>query len=287
VEVREMKYGAGLPIRAATDPGAIREYAVALEQAGFDFTGTAGHALAQPDGTHPGQASARYVGPFHDPFVTFAFLASATSRIRFMSAILILPTLPTGLVAKQAAELFAICGGRFDLGIGISWNEAEYRALGADFITRGARMEEQVQVLRRLWSDNYVSFSGRFHDLDRVGLNRGAVPVPIWFGTETGERALRRVARLGDGWMTIGDFLPHVARFQGYLREAGRDPAGFPIRASIVAGNEGEQAWIATARRYRDAGVTHINFGPPPDLTREQGLRRVIEARGAVAKALV
>ena len=281
-----MKYGAGLPIRASTDPGAIRDYAVALEQAGFDFTGTAGHTLGQPDGTYPDRATPQYLGPFHDPFTTFAFLAGATTRIRFMSAILILPSLPTGLVAKQAAELATLCGGRFDLGIGVSWNETEYRALGTDFRTRGARMEEQVAVLRRLWSENFVTFKGRFHDMDNVGLNRPPVAIPVWFGTETGEKALRRVARFGDGWLTIGNFLPHVERFRDYLRDAGRDPAGFPIRASIVAGDTGADAWIAAARGYRDAGVTHINLGAPPGLTPEQGLRRVIEARAAVSAAL-
>src|SRR6202042_281672 len=100
---------------------------------------------------HPDRAAPQYVGPFNDPFVTFSYLAGVTQRIRFMSAILLLPALPTGLVAKQAAELSLLSGGRFDLGVGISWNAAEYHALGQEFRTRGARLEEQVSVLRRLW----------------------------------------------------------------------------------------------------------------------------------------
>src|ERR1700691_1595122 len=124
-----MQYGAGFPLKALPDAAAIRDYAGALEEAGFDFTSTAGHTLGQPAGAYPDRAAPQYVGPFNDAFVTFSFLAGVTKRIRFMSAILVLPALPTALVAKQAAELSLISGGRFDLGVGISWNAAEYRAL--------------------------------------------------------------------------------------------------------------------------------------------------------------
>ena len=281
-----MLYGAGLPLKALPDAAALRDHARTLEEAGFDFTGTAGHVLGQPEGTHPGRAAPQYTGPFHDPFVTFSFLSGITSRIRFMSAILILPLLPTAQVARQAAELAMVSGDRFDLGIGISWNHAEYRALGQDPHTRGARMEEQVGVLRRLWSEPYVTFKGRFHDLDAVGLGRTTAPIPIWFGTETGETALRRLARLGDGWMSIGNFLPHMPRLQQYLREAGRDPVGFPIRGSIVAGEGGPSVWIDTARKYRDAGVTHLTIGAPPGVSQAQGLERVVAARAVLVNAL-
>jgi probable F420-dependent oxidoreductase len=282
-----MKFGAGFPLRALPDAAAIRDYAVALEQAGFDFTSTAGHTLGQPAGTYPDRAAPQYTGPFNDPFVTFAYLAAVTSRIRFMSAILVLPALPTGLVAKQAAELSLISGGRFDLGVGVSWNAAEYRALGQDMRTRGARLEEQVTLLRRLWAEPYVTFKGGFHDFESIGLARHApAPIAIWFGTGTDEPVLRRVARLADGWMTIGDFLPHVSRFQGYLRDAGRDPADFPIRGTLLAGDGGPEAWLKTARAYQAAGVTHITIGTPPGLTAAQGLERTIEAHAAVAKAM-
>jgi probable F420-dependent oxidoreductase len=282
-----MKYGAGFPLTALPGAAAIRDYAVALEDAGFDFTSTAGHILGQPAGTYPDRAAPQYTGPFNDPFVTFSYLAGVTRRIRFMSAILILPALPTGLVAKQAAELALVSGGRFDLGVGISWNEAEYRALGQDPRTRGAKLEEQVTLLRRLWAEPYVTFKGRFHEVENIGLNRPlAAPIPIWFGTGTGEAVLRRVARLADGWMTIGDFLPHVPAFQNYLREAGRDPLGFPIRGSLVAGDGGPAAWIETGRKYQAAGVTHITIGAPPTLSPSQALDRVSEARATLASSL-
>ena len=209
-----MKYGAGFPLKALPDATAIREYARSLEEAGFDFTSTAGHVLGQPAGSHPDRAAPQYTGPFADPFVTFAFLAGSTRRIRFMSAILILPALPAALVAKQAAELALISGGRFDLGVGISWNAAEYRALGQPARGRGARLEEQVTVLRKLWSEPYVTFKGQFHDLDNIGLARPvAAPIPIWFGTGTndtgiaaGRPARRRLAddrRLPAAYSTI------------------------------------------------------------------------------------
>jgi probable F420-dependent oxidoreductase len=282
-----MRYGAGFPLKALPDAAAIRDYATALEDAGFDFTGTAGHVMGQPAGTYPDRAAPQYTGPFNDPFVTFAFLAGVTKRIRFMSAILILPAMPTGLVAKQAAELALVSGGRFDLGVGVSWNAVEYRALGRDMRSRGARLEEQVTLLRRLWSEPYVTFKGRFHDFENIGLARPvAAPIPIWFGTGTDEPVLRRVARFADGWMTIGDFLPHVPRFQQYLREAGRDSAGFPIRGSLVAGDGGPDAWIKTARAYQAAGVTHITIGAPPALTSDQTLERLAAARTAIANAL-
>ncbi len=274
-----MKIGSALPITAFAEVAAVRDYALTLEQAGFDFTSTAGHVLGQPDGTNPQRPARQYTGPFYDPFVTFSYLAAITTRIRFMTSILILPAWPAALVAKQAAELALFSGGRLDLGIGISWNPAEYQALGQTFHGRGVRMEEQIGVLRALWAENYVSFSGTHHTLDKVGLNRPALPpIPIWFGTETGERALRRVARFGDGWMGMGDVTADVPRLLDYVRQAGRDPANFMIRMTLTTGDGGPSAWVETAKRYQAAGVTHIAVTPPPSMNAAQGLVRVTEA---------
>src|SRR5260221_14342621 len=162
-----MQYGSPLPIKAFPDVGAVKAYAAALEAAGFDFTSTSGHVLAQPSGSNPQRPDRQYVGPFYDPFVTFSYLAAITQRLRFVTAILILPSWPTALLAKQAAELALFSGGRFELGVGVSWNAAEYQALGQDFRNRGRRLEEQVGVLRRLWAEPYVSFAGEHHTLDK------------------------------------------------------------------------------------------------------------------------
>jgi probable F420-dependent oxidoreductase len=282
-----MQYGSALPITAMADIGAVRDYAQTLEGAGFDFTSSSGHIMAQPPGTHPHRPDRQYAGPFHDPFVTFSFLSAITQRLRFITGILILPAWPTVLLGKQAAELSLFSGGRFELGVGISWNAAEYQALGQHFRDRGARMEEQVELLRLLWSQPYVTFDGRYHKLDRVGINRSSLPrIPLWFGTESGERALRRVARLADGWMSLGDPTTDLPRLQQYMRDAGRDPATLMVRGPLPAGDGGEAAWVAAGKKLRAAGVTHINITHPLDFSPADGLRRVVAARAVLADAL-
>jgi probable F420-dependent oxidoreductase len=282
-----MQYGSALPITAFSGVGAVKDYAEALEAAGFDFTSTAGHVMAQPPGTNPQRPDRQYVGPFYDPCVTFAYLAGVTQRLRFITGILILPAWPTVLVAKQAAELALFSGGRFELGVGISWNAAEYQALGQDIHNRGRRIEEQVEVLRLLWSQPFVTFDGHYHKLDKVGLNRAPLPrIPLWFGSESGERALRRVARLADGWMSLGDPTPDLPRVRQYMQEAGRDPATLMVRGPLLAGDGGEVAWVAGARKLQAAGVTHLNITAPLDLAPAQALQRIVEARRVVAHAL-
>ena len=282
-----MQYGSALPITAFADAGAAQAYAAALEAAGFDFTSTSGHVMAQPAGTHPQRPDRQYAGPFYDPFVTFSYLAAVTQRLRFITGILILPAWPTVLLAKQAAELAVFSGGRFELGVGLSWNAAEYQALGQNFRNRGRRIEEQVTVLKLLWSQPYVTLDGEFHSLDKVGLNRVGLPhIPLWFGSETGDAALRRVARLADGWMSMGDPTPHLPRLRQYMQEAGRDPGTMMVRGPLIAGEGGAAAWVAAARKLLDAGVTHVNVAAPLDMAPAQALPRVIEVRHALADAL-
>lgn len=282
-----MQYGSALPITAMNDAGAVKDYAQTLEGAGFDFTSCSGHVMAQPAGTNPHRPDRQYAGPFYDPFVTFSFLSAVTQRLHFITGILILPAWPTVLLAKQAAELALFSGGRFELGVGISWNAAEYQALGQNFHNRGARMEEQIEVLRLLWSQPYVTFEGRYHKLDKVGLNCPSLPrIPLWFGTESGERALRRVARLADGWMSLGDPTTDLPRLQQYMQEAGRDPTSLMVRGPLPAGDGGEVAWVAAGKKLQAAGVTHLNITPPLDLSLADGLRRVVAARAVLADAL-
>lgn len=283
-----MQFGSAMPITAFGDAMAVKDYAQALEGAGFDFTSTSGHVMGQPPGTNPQRPDRQYVGPFYDPFVTFSFLAAVTTKLRFVTGILILPAWPTVLLAKQAAELALFSGGRFELGVGLSWNAVEYQALGQNFHDRGRRMEEQIEVLRLLWSHPFVTFEGRYHKLDHVGLNRAGVPaIPLWFGSETGERALRRVARLADGWMSLGDPVADLPRLLGYMEEAGRDASSLMVRGSLMAGDGGEAAWVAAGKRLQGAGVTHINVTAPLDLSVGEGLRRVTGARKVLVEALV
>ena len=139
-----MRYGSPLPITAFPDFDTVKDYVQTLDGEGFDFTSTSGHVLGQPSGTNPQRPDRQYVGPFYDPMVTFSYLAGMTRRIHFITGILILPAWHTALAAKQSAELAILSRGRFELGIGISWNAAEYRALGQDIRGRGKRIEEQI-----------------------------------------------------------------------------------------------------------------------------------------------
>ena len=282
-----MQFGSPLPITAFATVAEVTGYARALEAAGFDFTTTSGHVMAQPSGTNPHRPDRQYVGPFYDPFVTFSYLAAVTQRLRFVTGILILPSWPTVLLARQAAELSLFSGGRFELGVGISWNAAEYRAMGQDFHDRGRRMEEQIAVMRLLWTQPYVTFHGQYHTLDNVGLNRKDIPpIPLWFGTESGEKALRRVARLADGWMSLGDPSPDIPRLAGFMTEAGRDPASLRIRGPLMADERGESVWVDAALALQAAGVTHINIMAPPSLAPDLILPRIAKVRAVLARRL-
>jgi probable F420-dependent oxidoreductase len=283
-EDREMKFGAALPITATDDTLTLRDYVQALDGAGFDLLTTSGHVLAVPPGSEPDRPTPTYAGPFHDPFVLFGYLAAITQRVHLRPTILILPLYPTALVAKQAAELQQLSNGRFELGVGLSWNATEYRALNQDFSTRGARVEEQIQVLRMLWSEPFVSFQGTWHTLDNVGLNRlPAQPIPIWMGGTASEKVLRRVARLADGWIPLMDPTEAMPRLRQYVAEAGRDAATFGLTVRLMAGPSGPSAWHQSARNFKQLGATHVTIAAPPELQGMALIERLIDAKQALA----
>jgi probable F420-dependent oxidoreductase len=280
-----MQFGAGLPITAMSDPGAIRDFAQALDDSGFDVLTSAGHLLGTPAGRYPDRPVPLYAGPFHDPFVVFAYLAAITRRLRFRPSIVILPLYATAIVAKQAAELQQLSSGRFELGAGISWNPAEYAAVGQDFTTRGRRIEEQIEVLRRLWTEPYVTFKGRWHTLDGVGLNRlPPTPIPIWLGGEH-ERAVRRAARLADGFILLHDSQADLPKVRQYAREAGRDATALGIYARLGVGKGSPETWVNEARELQRVGVTQLGLSTP-ELQGEAALRRLIEAHSVLDAAL-
>jgi probable F420-dependent oxidoreductase len=251
-----------------SDPGFLKAFAQAVEDAGFDHLVTAEHVV----GGHPDRAAGErvhtYDVPYHEPFVLLGFLGAVTHRLELVTGILILPQRQTVLVAKQAAELDLLTGGRLRLGVGLGRNWMEYEALNEDFSNRGARIEEQVDVLRQLWSAELVTYDGRWHHLDRVGLNPMPVqrPIPIWMGSYIGkvvDQVIRRIARLADGWFP--QFPPNaelgalLERFRGLVAEAGRDPATIGIECGIaVRSSDGPDRWVERAEAYRRLGATHL-----------------------------
>lgn len=195
----------------------------------------------------------------------FGFLAGLTVRLELVTGILILPQRQTALVAKQAAEVDVLTGGRLRLGVGIGFNVVEFEALGADFRNRGRRCEEQVELLRQLWTRELVNFEGRYHTVRDAGINPLPVqrPIPVWMGAMA-EPAIRRAARIADGWFPQFPPGPEgaatVERLRGYVKEAGRDPGGFGIEGRIRLASAGEDEQEAMLEGWRKLGASHVSF---------------------------
>jgi probable F420-dependent oxidoreductase len=260
-----MHYGVVFPqTEFGNDPEKIKDYAQAAEALGYDYLLVYDHVL----GAHPNREP-RLTGPythehpFHEPMVLFGFLAAITKRLQLTTGILILPQRQTALVAKQAAEIDVLSGGRLRLGVGLGWNYVEYEALKENFKTRGRRIEEQVAVLRKLWTEPLVSYRSSEHVIDHAGLNPMPVqrPIPIWFGGSA-EPALRRAARLADGWMPASrkpeDAKPLVEQLEGYLTEAGRDRKSFGIDPWISIAGLKQDEWSRRVNAWRALGATHV-----------------------------
>ncbi len=236
-----------------------------------------------------------YDYPFHEPLTLFAYLAAVTSAIELVTSVLVLPQRQTVLVAKQAAEVSLLSGGRLRLGVGVGWNQAEFEALGADFHTRGLREAEQIVVLRKLWTEPLVSFKGRWHTLDLVGIAPlPGRPIPIWLGGGVGEATLRRVADLADGWMpnirADEEGTAIVNRVKGYAEQAGRESSSLGIQVGLGLGrSDGPEQWIRMAKRWDELGATHLSLsgdGRGSELTTMQGLERAIEIKRVLRSAL-
>jgi probable F420-dependent oxidoreductase len=261
-----MKVGVVFPqVEIGNDPAAIRDYAQAVEAMGYTHILTFDHVLgANPDRPGGWTGPYTYRHPFHEPFVLFGFLAAATRRVELVTGILILPQRQTALVAKQAATVDVLSGGRLRLGVGVGWNAVEFEALGQDFGTRGRRIEEQIEVLRALWTKELVTVKGQWHRISDAGINPLPVqrPIPIWMGGES-ERVVKRAARLADGWMP--HFRPGppaqavVDRLHGWIREAGRDPGQFGIEGRFTLAQVPREQWATELAAWGAMrGVTHV-----------------------------
>ena len=257
-----MKIGAIYPqIELRGDPSAFDAFVRAVEELGYDSFAMFDHiAGAVHEGREPplwGPYTER--DPFHDPLVAFGYCAGITERIELVTGVLVLPQRQTLLVARQAADVALLSGSRLRLGVGVGWNYAEFEGLREDFHTRGRRMSEQITLLRQLWAQPVVDFTGDFHRLDRLALNpRPAAAIPIWCGGVS-EAAYRRAARLADGFI-FGGSLERVTEgwrtIQRLLEEEGRNPAQFGADYQFPDGSD-VQTQLDLVRRWQDASGTH------------------------------
>ena len=265
-----MRIGVVFPqLEIGNDPLAIRDYAQAAESLGYDHLLVYDHVLGANRETHDWlRGPYRHPDAFHEPFVLFGYLAGLTQTIELVTGILILPQRQTALVAKQAAEVDVLSGGRLRLGIGIGWNSVEYEALNEDFTNRGRRSEEQIEVMRELWMNNLVTFEGRWHSITDAGINPLPVqrPIPIWFGGYD-DRVLRRIGRMGDGWIIAGggnaptpEVTSAVDRVKEYTQVAGRDPSAMGFEKVVSYGDSILSNGAQTVSDWDAASVTHLSL---------------------------
>jgi probable F420-dependent oxidoreductase len=261
-----MRIGVVFPqTEIGADAGAVRAYAEHVEGLGFTHLLAYDHVVGADPNVHAG-----WDGPydlhntFHEPLVTFGYLAAVTTSLELVTGILILPQRQTVLVAKQAAEVDLLSGGRLRLGIGLGWNAVEYEALGEDFSNRGKRSEEQVDLMRTLWTEQTVTYHGTYHQVTGAGLAPLPIqrPIPVWFGASS-PRACRRAGRLGDGWFPmvgpgpkLEQALQEVAQA---AREVGRDPAEIAMEGR-VSWNGNADDLAAGLRVWADAGASHVSI---------------------------
>ena len=267
-----MQLGAVFPqTEIGSDPGPVRDFAVAAEELGYDYLLVYDHVIGADPSKHTLVGPYTHESMFHEPFVLFGYLAAITQRMDLVTGILILPQRQTALVAKQAAEVDLLSGGRMILGVGVGWNQVEFEVLGEDFHRRGRRTEEQLELLRRLWTEELVTFEGRFDTVRHAGINpRPEREIPIWFGGMSSP-VLRRCGRYGSGWIprdqfpedparNRDDILWRLDRIRQHAREAGRDPDAIALcaRAAVLDGDLDAQ--LAIAQGWEDAGATHVSF---------------------------
>lgn len=268
-----MQIGAVFPHNEiGTDPGAIKAYAQGVEAMGITHLLIYDHVLgADPD------REGGFRGPydkdvaFHEPFTTFAFIAGVTDKIDLITTVMILPQRQTVLAAKQAAEVALLSNNRFKLGIGVGWNELEYVGLNETFNNRGRRQEEQVDVMRKLWSEDSLDYTGEYHRIDKASINpRPSKTIPIWFGGSA-PALLDRVARLGDGWIPLMGANDKAKACIDTIKQT-REAAGlsfdnFGIQAQAQYAGGSPERWRKHAEAWREMGCTHLaiathNAGP-------------------------
>lgn len=262
-----MKIGVVFPqTEIGPDAAIVREYAETAEGSGFSHLMVYDHVIGASVANRPdfrGPYTSRH--QFHEPFVLFGYLAGITQSLEMVAGVIILPQRQTVLVAKQAAEVDRLSDGRLRLGVGTGWNDVEYVALNESFRNRGKRMEEQIEVMRALWTNEIVDFRGRYHTIPEAGLNPLPVqqPIPIWIGGYV-DAVMERIGRMGDGWFPgsqPGDALERLKDKVGEAAvAAGRDPGSIGMEGRISLKPGDESGWMAQTQSWREAGATHMSI---------------------------
>ena len=269
-----MKTGVVFPqTEIGADPVAVRDYVQAVESLGYAHMMAYDHVLGADTNQHANwEGSYTSESMFHEPFVLFGYLAGVTTTLELVTAVLILRQRQTALVAKQAAEVDLLTGGRLRLGVGVGWNHVEYEALNQDFSNRARRYAEQIPLLREFWTNDVVGFDGKYHKVDHAGVNPLPVqrPIPIWMGAGARanpvptDRVLRRVASLADGWfpqMQPGDDAKFtVERLQTFLSEVGRESSSMGMEPRINLADGNPEIWQAHADAWQSMGATHVSI---------------------------
>jgi probable F420-dependent oxidoreductase len=260
-----MRIGVVFPqTEIGADPGAVRAYAERVEELGFAHLLAYDHVVgADPEVHSPWNGPYDVDTTFHEPLVLFGYLAAVTTTIELVTGIIILPQRQTALAAKQAAEVDLLAGGRFRFGVGIGWNAVEYEALGKDFTNRGRRLDEQLPLLRRLWTERSVTFDGTYEQVTAAGIAPLPVqrPIPIWIGAASAP-AYRRAGRLADGWfpqMSPGPKLDDaLAAVAAGADEAGRDASAIGMEGRVNW--KGAEQLVEHAQGWREAGASHLSL---------------------------
>ncbi len=273
------------------DPGGIKAFGQAAESLSYTHISSFDHVVGANLANRPGWSRQYSIeSAFQEPMVLFGFLAAATENLGFATSVLILPQRQTVLVAKQAATVDVLCKGRFRLGIGTGWNEIEYESLNEDFPSRGRRSEEQIEVMRTLWTNQVVDYRGKWHSIPDAGITPLPVqrPIPVWLGGGASDTVLRRIARLADGWMPQwqpnDEGLESLERMRGFASEIGRDHSEIGLDGRIPLTADNSDSWAEMTDGWRTAGATHTSIVTMNDGLKgaDAHIRRLEEYRAAV-----
>jgi probable F420-dependent oxidoreductase len=289
-----LRFGAVFPTNEiGSDPEYLRRFAAAAVEAGLDYLVIFDHVVGADIAERPDWRGAYTVDhEFHEPFTLLAYLA-ACCPLELMTGVLVLPQRQAVLVAKQAAELDLLTRGRFILGVGTGWNDLEYRALNVDFAARGRRFDEQLEVMRQLWTQRVVTFRGSYHDLDRVGIAPLPMqrPIPVWMGANPVGPGLRRIARSGDGWISMHPPGPDIRDAFARLREmaaaCGRDPGAIGLQGLMQwrGRRVGEDEELQAVQNWLECGARRISFsGARAGRTPDEHVRYIADKAAIVAR---